>query len=281
MLAHRTTLVFVNARGACERLTAHLNEAWAMRVAAAPARRLSAAPVEPSRHHESWEMGETKRAQPLPADSPVIARAHHGSVSKEQRLAVERALKAGELRCVVATASLELGIDMGSIDLVLQVAPPPSVAGGLQRVGRADHRVGGRPRGIIYPVERTQLIDAAVSAEGMRAGAIERTVLVKGALDVLAQQTVAAASIEDLNADAWYATVRRAAPYAELPRAAFDSVLELLSGGFASADLADLAPRLTWDRDSGTLTARPGAQRAAVTASGTIPDRGAFHVVVP
>ena len=281
VLAHRTTLVFVNSRGACERLTAHLNEAWAMRVAAAPARRLSAAPVEPSRHHESWEMGETKRAQPLPADSPVIARAHHGSVSKEQRLAVERALKAGELRCVVATASLELGIDMGSIDLVLQVAPPPSVAGGLQRVGRADHRVGGRPRGIIYPVERTQLIDAAVAAEGMRAGAIERTVLVKGALDVLAQQTVAAASVEDLDADAWYATVHRAAPYAELPRAAFDSVLELLSGGFASADLADFAPRLTWDRDSGAITARPGAQRAAVTASGTIPDRGMFPVVLP
>ena len=362
VLAHRTTLVFVNSRGACERLTAHLNEAWAMRVAAGeglgrsggaggeeplagppaggaptpaditfeptvltgapsgparaaavdadsgradsvePACAPSAAPAEPARHHESWEMarasgspasprpvlhheswemGETRRSQALPEGVPVIARAHHGSVSKEQRLAVERALKAGELRCVVATASLELGIDMGSIDIVLQVAPPPSVASGLQRVGRADHRVGGRPRGTIYPIERTQLIDAVVAAEGMRAGAIERTVLVTNALDVLAQQTVAAASIEDLNADAWYAAVRRAAPYAELPRAAFDSVLELLSGGFASADLADLAPRLTWDRDSGTLTARPGAQRAAVTASGTIPDRGAFPVVLP
>lgn len=341
VLAHRTTLVFVNSRGACERLTAHLNEAWAMRVASGeglgrsggasreeplagppaggaptpaditveptaltgapsgsaraaavdadsgradsvePACAPSAALAEPVLHHESWEMGETRRAQPLPEGVPVIARAHHGSVSKEQRLAVERALKAGELRCVVATASLELGIDMGSIDIVLQVAPPPSVASGLQRVGRADHRVGGRPRGTIYPIERTQLIDAVVAAEGMRAGAIERTVLVTNALDVLAQQTVAAASVEDLNADAWYATVRRAAPYAGLPRAAFDSVLELLSGGFASADLADLAPRLTWDRDSGTLTARPGAQRAAVTASGTIPDRGAFPVLLP
>ena len=341
VLAHRTTLVFVNSRGACERLTAHLNEAWAMRVAAGeglgrsggasreeplagppaggaptpaditveptvltgapsgparaaavdadsgradsvePACAPSAAPAEPVLHHESWEMGETRRSQALPEGVPVIARAHHGSVSKEQRLAVERALKAGELRCVVATASLELGIDMGSIDIVLQVAPPPSVASGLQRVGRADHRVGGRPRGTIYPIERTQLIDAVVAAEGMRAGAIERTVLVTNALDVLAQQTVAAASIEDLNADAWYAAVRRAAPYTGLPRAAFDSVLELLSGGFASADLADLAPRLTWDRDSGTLTARPGAQRAAVTASGTIPDRGAFPVVLP
>ena len=283
VLAHRTTLVFVNSRGACERLTAHLNEAYAMRVAAcgkgAPAP--AAVAPEPARHHESWEMGETKRAQGLPDEAPVIAKAHHGSVSKEQRLAVERELKSGELRCVVATASLELGIDMGAIDLVLQVAPPPSVASGLQRVGRAEHRVGGRPRGTSYPSERTQLIDAAVAAEGMRAGAIERTALVANALDVLAQQTVAAASIDDLDVDAWYATVRRAAPYRGLSRAAFDSVLELLDGGFASADLADFAPRLTWDRRAGALTARPGAQRAAVTASGTIPDRGMFPVVLP
>ena len=285
VLAHRTTLVFVNSRGACERLTAHLNEAYAMRAAALVIDRDGRIPAvvapEPARHHESWEMGETKRAQGLPDEAPVIAKAHHGSVSKEQRLAVERELKSGELRCVVATASLELGIDMGAIDLVLQVAPPPSVASGLQRVGRAEHRVGGRPRGTIYPIERTQLIDAAVAAEGMRAGAIERTALVANALDVLAQQTVAAASIDDLDVDAWYATVRRAAPYRGLSRAAFDSVLELLDGGFASADLADFAPRLTWDRRAGALTARPGAQRSAVTASGTIPDRGAFPVVLP
>ena len=285
VLSHRTTLVFVNSRGACERLTAHLNEAYAMRMAALGVDRDGHVPAvvepEPARHRESWEMGETKRAQGLPEEAPVIAKAHHGSVSKEQRLAVERELKSGELRCVVATASLELGIDMGAIDLVLQVAPPPSVASGLQRVGRAEHRVGGRPRGTIYPIERTQLIDAAVTAEGMRASAIESTALVANALDVLAQQTVAAASVDDLDADAWYATVRRAAPYRGLSRAAFDSVLELLAGGFASADLADFAPRLTWDRRAGALTARPGAQRSAVTASGTIPDRGAFPVVLP
>ena len=285
VLAHRTTLVFVNSRGACERLTAHLNEAYAMRAGALVVERDGRVPAvvapEPARHHESWEMGETKRAQGLPDEAPVIAKAHHGSVSKEQRLAVERELKSGELRCVVATASLELGIDMGAIDLVLQVAPPPSVASGLQRVGRAEHRVGGRPRGTIYPIERTQLIDAAVTAEGMRSSAIESTALVANALDVLAQQTVAAASVDDLDADAWYATVRRAAPYRGLSRAAFDSVLELLDGGFASADLADFAPRLTWDRRAGALTARPGAQRSAVTASGTIPDRGAFPVVLP
>ena len=276
VLAHRTTLVFVNSRGACERLTAHLNEAYAARLgAAAPAPR---APV----HQESWEMGTGSHTEPLAAGAPVIAKAHHGSVSKEQRLGVERELAAGELRCVVATASLELGIDIGSVDLVLQVAPPPSVAAGLQRVGRADHRVGGRPRGVIYPVERTHLVDAVVAAEGMRAGAIERTELASNALDVLAQQTVAAVSVaEGLTADAWFSTVRRAAPYSSLPRSAFDSVLELLAGGFASADLADFSPRIVWDRATGELSARPSTQRLAVASSGTIPDRGVFPVVLP
>ena len=276
VLAHRTTLVFVNSRGACERLTAHLNEAYAARLGV-----VAPAPQAPV-HRESWEMGTGSHTEPLAAGAPVIAKAHHGSVSKEQRLGVERELAAGELRCVVATASLELGIDIGSVDLVLQVAPPPSVAAGLQRVGRADHRVGGRPRGVIYPVERTHLVDAVVAAEGMRAGAIERTELVSNALDVLAQQTVAAVSVADgLTADAWFATVTRAAPYTSLPRSAFDSVLELLAGGFASADLADFSPRIVWDRATGELSARPSTQRLAVASSGTIPDRGMFPVVLP
>ena len=276
VLAHRTTLVFVNSRGACERLTAHLNEAYAARLGA-----VAPAPQVPV-HRESWEMGTGSHTEPLAAGAPVIAKAHHGSVSKEQRLGVERELAAGELRCVVATASLELGIDIGSVDLVLQVAPPPSVAAGLQRVGRADHRVGGRPRGVIYPVERTHLVDAVVAAEGMRAGEIERTELVSNALDVLAQQTVAAVSVaEGLTAEAWLATVRRAAPYSSLPRPAFDSVLELLAGGFASADLADFSPRIVWDRTTGELSARPSTQRLAVASSGTIPDRGMFPVVLP
>lgn len=304
VLAHRTTIVFVNSRGVCERLTAHLNEAYAIRLAqaarpldvdggagadgAGPAFPPSAGgsaedpwAVDPALHRESWEMGDNAHAQALPPEAPVIARAHHGSVSKEQRLEVERLLKAGELRCVVATASLELGIDMGSVDLVLQVAPPPSVASALQRVGRADHRVGGRPAGTLYPVQRTQLVDAAVVCEGVRAGRIEETVLVTNALDVLAQQTVAAASMGDLGVEDWYATVRRAAPYRDLPRRAYESVLELLDGAYATAELTDFAPRLTWDRESGTLAARPGAQRLAVGASGTIPDRGTFPVVLP
>ena len=290
VLAHRTTLVFVNSRGACERLTARLNEAYAARGgsenAGEPEPRLASHAAPPSEtqapvHRESWEMGTAAHTEPIPQGAPVIARAHHGSVSKEQRLDVERRLASGELRCVVATASLELGIDIGSIDLVLQVAPPPSVAAGLQRVGRADHRVGGRPRGVIYPVERTHLVDAVVAAEGMRAGTIEHTVLVTNALDVLAQQTVAAVSAGDLTADGWFATVTRAAPYASLPRRAFESVLTLLSGGFSSADLSDFSPRIVWDRATGRLSARPNAQRLAVTSSGTIPDRGMFPVVLP
>ena len=290
VLAHRTTLVFVNSRGACERLTARLNEAYAGRGgsenAGEPEPHLASHAAPPSEtqapvHRESWEMGTAAHTEPMPQGAPVIAQAHHGSVSKEQRLEVERRLASGELRCVVATASLELGIDIGSIDLVLQVAPPPSVAAGLQRVGRADHRVGGRPRGVIYPVERTHLVDAVVAAEGMRAGTIEHTVLVTKALDVLAQQTVAAVSAGDLTADGWFATVTRAAPYASLPRRAFESVLTLLSGGFSSADLSDFSPRIVWDRATGRLSARPNAQRLAVTSSGTIPDRGMFPVVLP
>ena len=191
VLAHRTTLVFVNSRGACERLIARLNEAYAARggsesTAQTGVQAASPAEAQAPVHRESWEMGTGAHTEPTPEGAPVIARAHHGSVSKEQRLDVERRLASGELQCVVATASLELGIDIGSIDLVLQVAPPPSVAAGLQRVDRADHQVGGRPRGVIYPVERTHLVDAVVAAEGMRAGTIERTALVPNALDVLA-----------------------------------------------------------------------------------------------
>ena len=200
-------------------------------------------------------------------------------MSKEKRLQVERELKAGELPCVVATSSLELGIDMGSIDLVLQVAAPPSVASALQRIGRANHQVGGRSTGSIFPRTRTEIIDAAVAAEGMYEGRIEQTALVENALDVLAQQTVAAVAMDELAADDWYNTVRRAAPYAELPRRAFDAVLDMLAGRFATSDLAEFSPRIVWDRENGRLKARPGSQRQAVMSAGTIPDRGMFPKV--
>ncbi|MFR9167521.1 MAG: helicase-related protein [Gordonibacter urolithinfaciens] len=275
VLAHRTTIVFVNSRGLCEKLTARLNELYAKReglMAPGAARRTAGPSCAP-------DLGSTSElAQGAPE---IIAKAHHGSVSKEKRLQVERELKAGELPCVVATSSLELGIDMGSIDLVLQVAAPPSVASGLQRIGRANHQVGGRSTGSVYPRTRTEVIDAAVVAEGMRAGAIEATALVRNPLDVLAQQTVAAVAMGGATADGWYATVRRAAPFSELPRRAFDGVLDMLSGRYASADLAEFAPRIVWDRESGELSPRPAAQRLAVTAAGTIPDRGMFSVVLP
>ncbi|RDB63849.1 ATP-dependent helicase [Gordonibacter sp. 28C] len=276
VLAHRTTIVFVNSRGLCEKLTARLNELYAQREGLLEPGS-SADGGAPS--HIRSDLGSTgELAQGAPE---IIAKAHHGSVSKEKRLQVERELKSGELPCVVATSSLELGIDMGSIDLVLQVAAPPSVASGLQRIGRANHQVGGRSAGSIYPRTRTEIIDAAVVAEGMRAGSIEATALVRNPLDVLAQQTVAAVAMGGATADGWYETVRRAAPFSELPRRAFDSVLDMLSGRYASADLAEFAPRIVWDRESGELAPRPSAQRLAVTAAGTIPDRGMFSVVLP
>ncbi len=283
MLAHRSTIVFVNSRGLCERLTGRLNELYAKRMGADVHE--PAGNAGPGSQVMRSEIGSTTELVGG-ADSPelVVAKAHHGSVSKERRLMVERELKAGELPCVVATSSLELGIDMGSIDLVIQVAPPPGVSSGLQRIGRANHQVGGRSQGLVYPRTRPEIIDAAAVAEGMREGRIERTRPVANALDVLAQQTVAAVAMapegEGLAADAWYATVRRSACYEDLPRSAFDAVLAMLAGRFESGDLADYAPRLMWDESAGVLKARPGSQRLAVTAAGTIPDRGLYPAVL-
>ncbi|MET4052340.1 ATP-dependent Lhr-like helicase [Frigoribacterium sp. PvP054] len=209
---------------------------------------------------------------------PLLARAHHGSVSKDQRALIEDDLKSGRLRCVVATSSLELGIDMGAVDLVIQVESPPSVASGLQRVGRAGHQVGETSRGVLFPKHRADLIHSAVAAERMVAGLIEELRVPTNPLDVLAQQTVAAVALDELDADAWFDTVRRSAPFATLPRSAFDATLDLLSGKYPSDEFAELRPRIVWDRVHGTLTGRPGAQRLAVTSGGTIPDRGLFGV---
>lgn len=308
VLAHKSTIVFVNSRGLCEKLTARLNELYAKRLgldaphsevagfwAAAGSGEATAfgddavrgVPTGPDAMRGApgasfrSDIGSTTALVTEPA--VVIAKAHHGSVSKEKRLQVERELKAGELPCVVATSSLELGIDMGSIDLVLQVAAPPSVASGLQRVGRANHQVGGRSQGVIFPRTRVEVIDAAVMAEGMEAGAIESTRLVRNALDVLAQQTVATVAMapDGLPADDWLACVRRSACYADLGRRSFEGVLDMLAGRYGSGEVAEFAPRILWDRETGLLTPRPGSQRLAVTAAGTIPDRGMFSVVLP
>ncbi|MEN5264529.1 ATP-dependent helicase [Stenotrophomonas sp. TWI587] len=278
VLARRSTIVFANSRGVAEKLTARLNELHADRVARGqlPASAPTAAPAP--EHYGSFNGGTTGRAAGAEA---LIARSHHGSVSKEQRREIEQALKSGELRCVVATSSLELGIDMGLVDLVIQVAAPPSVASALQRVGRASHQVGGISTGLVYPRTRRDLIDASVAVERMLAGEIEAIDPPRNPLDVLAQQTVAAAAMDTLDVEAWYARVRRAAPYRSLPRNAFDATLDMLAGRYPSDDFAGFRPRLVWNRDTGELSARPGAKQLAVTSGGTIPDRGMFSVILP
>jgi ATP-dependent Lhr-like helicase len=243
--AHSSTIVFANSRRLAEKLTARINEIGAER---------------------ADELGEP------------LARAHHGSVSKEQRAQVEDELKTGRLKAVVATSSLELGIDMGAVDLVIQVEAPPSVASGLQRVGRAGHQVGEISRGVLLPKHRTDLISCAVTAQRMLSAQIEAMRVPTNPLDILAQHTVAACATEQVSADEWFDTVRRSAPFATLPRSAFEATLDLLSGKYPSTDFAELRPRLVYDRDTGTLTGRPGAQRLAVTSGGAIPDRGMFAV---
>ena len=235
---HRSTIVFANSRGLVERLAAALNE----------------------------QAGEE------------IARAHHGSVSRDQRIEIEGGLKDGALRCVVATSSLELGIDMDAVDLVVLVESPTTVARGLQRVGRAGHQVGVPSRAKVYPKHRGDLLEAAVIVQRMHDGLIEATRVPKNPLDVLAQQIVAMVAVADRSVDDVYDLVRRAAPYRSLAREPFEAVLDMLSGRYPSDDFAELRPRLAWDRVAGTLTALGNARMLAVTNPGTIPDRGLYTV---
>jgi ATP-dependent Lhr-like helicase len=279
ILQHRSTIVFANSRRLAERLTARLNEIYEERTAvvelvetgAATGSRQARPPAPPPAQMMA-QAGATAGAPPL------LARAHHGSVSKEQRATIEDDLKSGRLRCVVATSSLELGIDMGAVDLVIQVESPPSVASGLQRIGRAGHQVGEISKGVLFPKHRTDLIHTTVAVERMKSGQIEAIAVPTNPLDVLAQQTVAATALEGIEVEDWFETVRRSAPFATLPRSAFDATLDLLSGLYPSDEFAELRPRIVWDRVAGTITGRPGSQRLAVTSGGTIPDRGLFGV---
>ncbi|MFE0046072.1 ATP-dependent helicase [Streptomyces albireticuli] len=264
--AHRSTIVFANSRRLAERLCNRLNEIAYERATGEPL---------PEHHSPAELMAESGAARGAP---PVLARAHHGSVSKEQRALVEEDLKAGRLPAVVATSSLELGIDMGAVDLVVQVESPPSVASGLQRVGRAGHQVGAVSTGVVFPKYRGDLVQAAVVTERMRAGAIEALRVPANPLDVLAQQIVAMVAVDTWEVTELLAVVRRAAPFAALPESAFTAVLDMLAGRYPSDAFAELRPRLVWDRVAGTLSGRPGAQRLAVTSGGTIPDRGLFGV---
>ncbi len=266
VLEHRSSIVFANSRRLAERLTARLNESYATRLGE---------PVA-TEHATPAQLGPSTEV--IHGAGPLLARAHHGSVSKEQRALIEDDLKSGRLRCVVATSSLELGIDMGAVDLVVQVEAPPSVASGLQRIGRAGHQVGEISRGVIFPKHRTDVIHCAVASQRMTAGQIEAIQIPAHPLDILAQQTVAACALDPVDVDEWFEVVRGTGSYAALPRSAYESVLDLLSGRYPSDEFAELRPRLVWDRGAGTLTGRPGAQRLAVTSGGAIPDRGMFAV---
>ncbi len=261
----RSTIVFANSRRLAERLTARLNEIALERLGE----------DVPAAGQPAQIMAQSGASHGVPE---VLARAHHGSVSKEQRALIEEDLKAGRLSCVVATSSLELGIDMGAVDLVVQVESPPSVASGLQRVGRAGHQVGEVSRGVLFPKHRADLVQTAVTVERMRVGQIEALRLPANPLDVLAQQIVACVAVDTWDTDDLYTVVRRAASFATLPRSAFDATLDLLSGRYPSDEFAELRPRLVWDRVANTVVGRPGALRLAVTSGGTIPDRGLFGV---
>ncbi|MDJ0353062.1 ATP-dependent helicase [Pseudarthrobacter sp. PH31-O2] len=280
VLANQSTIVFANSRRLAERLTARLNEIHAERqlMAAGGGGWDGAAVGTPASTatpaHMMAQAGSTAGAD------PVLARAHHGSVSKDQRALIEDDLKSGRLRCVVATSSLELGIDMGAVDLVVQVESPPSVASGLQRVGRAGHQVGEISQGVLFPKHRADLVHTTITVERMLAGKIERLYVPANPLDILAQQTVAATALEPIEVEEWFSTVRRSAPFASLPRSAFEATLDLLAGRYPSDEFAELRPRIIWDRNAGTIEGRPGAQRLAVTSGGTIPDRGLFGVYI-
>ena len=268
---HKSTIVFANSRRLAERLCGRLNELAAERAEAVA----EASPNRAATRPPAEMMAQAGAAAGAPAE---VARAHHGSVSRQERAEIEEALKAGRLPAVVATSSLELGIDMGAVDLVVQVEAPPSVASGLQRVGRAGHNVGDVSRGIIFPKYQGDLVQAAVVAERMRAGAIEELKIPHNPLDVLAQQIVAMTALDDWVVDELEQTIRKAAPFGGLTRPVLEAVLDMLAGRYPSEEFAGLRPRIVWDRVAGTIRARPGAQRLAVTSGGTIPDRGLFGV---
>lgn len=256
ILGHRSTIIFCNARRAAERLAANLNEL-------AQERGIGVDPQTGAVREE-------------------LVKAHHGSLAREQRVLIEDQLKRGDLRAIVATSSLELGIDMGAVDLVIQVESPGAVSRGLQRIGRAGHTVGEPSNGTIYPKHRHDLLETAVVTRAMLDGRIESTRYLRNPLDVLAQQIVAHAAVSgDVPVEKLAAMIRRTSAFADIGDDMLHNVLDLLSGRYPSEEFSELRPRIVWDRIAGSIRARDGAQRLAVTNGGTIPDRGLFGVFLP
>ncbi len=310
---HNSTIIFVNARRAAERLAKRLNELAAEVSSDELPATEHAGHVSPAGGAEEGGSGQARRPVPRPADSardapppgeepsdspdppssvtgpaaegqeplPEIARAHHGSLSHEERLVVEEMLKSGQLPCLVATSSLELGIDMGAVDLVIQVESPKSVSRGLQRVGRAGHSLGEVSRGRIFPKFRADLLECAVVARRMREGAIEETVIPQNPLDVLAQHLVSMAALDEWEIDEVERVVTATEPFGELSREQLENVLDMLDGRYPSDRFAELRPRIVWDRTRGTMHGRKGARQLVVTNAGTIPDRGLYGVHLP
>ena len=301
--SHQSTLIFANARRLAERLAARLNELH-LEAQDEAAQNLGASSVDsphetnprfrgtggPTHVGEALErlMGAPPPV-PLgdeqvgsgPAEGFELVKTHHGSLSRQRRLLIEDELKRGELRGLVATSTLELGIDMGAVDLVVQVASPGSVASGLQRIGRAGHRVGEPSRGRIFPKHRADLLEAATVVERMHQGEVEHTRYLRNPIDVAAQQIVAMCAMDDWPVERLAAVLRRSAGFAELSDEVLHSVLELLSGTYPAEEFSELRPRVVWDRSNAMLRGRAGAQRLAVTNAGTIPDRGLFGVFLP
>ncbi len=310
VLSHQSTLIFSNARRLSERLAARLNEMYADAQVAAtdedavetrtdsvsgPITSADAATSDAAAGVASSEGRGPSRIDPVAAlvaagdeqvgtgstDGFELVKAHHGSLSRQRRLLIEDELKRGELRGLVATSTLELGIDMGAVDLVVQVASPTSVASAMQRIGRAGHRVGEPSRGRIFPKHRADLLEAAAVVERMHLGEVERTHYPRNAIDVAAQQIVAMCAMDEWPLESMAALLRRSAPFAELSDEVLTSILELLSGTYPAEEFSELRPRVVWDRASGVISGRAGAQRLAATNAGTIPDRGLFGVFLP
>ncbi|HEY8641060.1 MAG TPA: DEAD/DEAH box helicase, partial [Solirubrobacterales bacterium] len=259
---HTSTIIFVNNRRGAERLAKRLNEL--------------ALDEDPQELPATEHAGNGKPAVDEIADEDLVARAHHGSLSHEERSLVEELLKSGKLPCLVATSSLELGIDMGALDLVIQVESPKSVTRGLQRIGRAGHGLGEVSKGRIFPKFRADLLECAVVAKRMRSGEIEETVIPQNPLDVLAQHLVSMAALDEWEVDEVERLVTSAQPFAELSREQLENVLDMLDGRYPSERFAELRPRIVWDRTAGTIRGRKGSRQLVVTNAGTIPDRGLY-----